>query len=212
MRARFHIVQTPPRRIHDPDQWFWYGANPADAPPPQVLNAEIVRRLGLLNAAVRRIRALGLRVLEQSISGTWPSQGEPTVLIERRRDQPIAPLLDAVTVRRWIPPADDPDALIGYATLDGVGVIWVERDRAPRPITTPEKRRCDACGHVGIDGGSTTESYCGRCDETVPYPTDDLCPICGATNCMLIACPKCGGRYSEAEENGDDTTSTGEPQ
>jgi len=69
---------------------------------------------------------------------------------------------------------------------------------------TPEKRCCDECGHSGTDGGSTRESYCAACGETVPYPTDDLCPECGATNCMMIACPECGGRYSLDEERGDD--------
>jgi hypothetical protein len=68
----------------------------------------------------------------------------------------------------------------------------------------PEKRRCDECGHAGADDGSTTESYCGFCGETVPYSDDDRCPECGAMNCMLIACPECGGHYSLDEENGDD--------
>ena len=68
----------------------------------------------------------------------------------------------------------------------------------------PEKRCCDECGHKGTDGGSTTESYCGSCGATVPYPEDDLCSECGATSCMLIACPECGGHYSLDEEQGDD--------
>lgn len=69
---------------------------------------------------------------------------------------------------------------------------------------TPEKRRCDECGHAGTDGGSKSESYCGGCGSTVPYPAEDVCPICGMTNCMLIACPECGGQYSLDEEQGDD--------
>lgn len=68
----------------------------------------------------------------------------------------------------------------------------------------PEKRRCDDCGHTGTDGGSTIASYCGACGQTVPYPEEDLCPACDAPNCMLIACPECGGRYSLTEEQGDD--------
>ena len=67
-----------------------------------------------------------------------------------------------------------------------------------------EKRYCNECGHTGTDGGSTSESYCGGCGETVPYPEEDLCPSCGKTNCMLIACPECGGRYSLDEDQGDD--------
>ena len=65
-----------------------------------------------------------------------------------------------------------------------------------------DKRRCDECGHTGTDGGSTSESYCGACGKTVPYPDWDLCPECGTTNRMLIACPECGGRYSLDEEHG----------
>ena len=68
---------------------------------------------------------------------------------------------------------------------------------------TPEKRCCDECGHTGTDGGSTSESYCGACGATVPYPEKDICQSCGATNCMLVACPKCGGRYSLDEEQSD---------
>lgn len=68
----------------------------------------------------------------------------------------------------------------------------------------PEKYCCDECAHAGTDGGSTIESYCGCCGETVLYPEADLCPSCGKTNCMLIACPECGGRYSLDEDQGDD--------
>ena len=63
-----------------------------------------------------------------------------------------------------------------------------------------ERRKCDDCGHSGDEGGSTTESYCGVCGSTVPYPKEDQCQECGATNCMLIACPECGGRYWEQDE------------
>lgn len=68
---------------------------------------------------------------------------------------------------------------------------------------TPEKRCCDECGHTGTDGRSTSESYCGACGATVPYPEKDICQSCGATDCMLVACPKCGGRYSLDEEQSD---------
>ena len=61
-------------------------------------------------------------------------------------------------------------------------------------------RHCDDCGHAGDEGGSTTESYCGACGATVPYPAEDRCQVCDATNCMLIACPECGGRYWEQDE------------
>lgn len=60
--------------------------------------------------------------------------------------------------------------------------------------------RCDNCGHTGDEGGSATESYCGACGTTVPYPTEDRCQECGAADCMLIACPKCGGRYWEHDD------------
>ena len=69
----------------------------------------------------------------------------------------------------------------------------------------PEKRYCDDCGHAGTDGGSTEESYCGGCGRTVPYPEEDLCPACGETNCMLIACPECGGEYMLDESDDIET-------
>ena len=71
-----------------------------------------------------------------------------------------------------------------------------------RPVgrPAPDLMVCDRCGHTGDDGGSTTESYCGACGATVPYPEDDKCTECGATNCMLIACPECGGRYRPESE------------
>lgn len=63
------------------------------------------------------------------------------------------------------------------------------------------KRICDSCYHNGDDAdASITESYCGSCGATVAYPKTDLCPACGDTNCMMLACPECGGRYSLIEE------------
>jgi hypothetical protein len=38
----------------------------------------------------------------------------------------------------------------------------------------------------------------------VPYPEKDLCPECGADNCMLIACPECGGEYVLEDDLVDD--------
>lgn len=64
---------------------------------------------------------------------------------------------------------------------------------------------CDECGHTGDDGGSTTESYCGACCATVQYPKEDRCQECGATNCMLIACPQCGGHYRPESDLVDDS-------
>jgi hypothetical protein len=73
----------------------------------------------------------------------------------------------------------------------------------------PERRVCLDCGHSGTDGGSTTESYCGACGSTVPYPDKDLCQECGHDNCMLIACPCCGGEYHlESDLLDDDTANT----
>lgn len=74
----------------------------------------------------------------------------------------------------------------------------------PIDKTEPEKRLCDSCGHKGDDRDSSdTESYCGSCGETVPYPKEDLCPACGAENCMMLACPKCGGLYRLDEQQSD---------
>lgn len=69
----------------------------------------------------------------------------------------------------------------------------------------PEKRCCAACGHTGSDmDASDTKSWCAGCMETVEYPVDDVCQECGATNCMMLACPECGGEYSLDEGDIDD--------
>lgn len=69
------------------------------------------------------------------------------------------------------------------------------------PEAECERRCCDDCGRMGRDGGSTRWSFCGGCQETVPYPDKDKCPACGAENQMLIACASCGGRYVLVEDD-----------
>lgn len=70
----------------------------------------------------------------------------------------------------------------------------------------PEKRCCASCGHKGSDAdASTTESHCSGCMETVAYPAEDVCPECGAANCMMLACPECGGEYSLVEDGDIET-------
>lgn len=57
-------------------------------------------------------------------------------------------------------------------------------------------RQCDGCGHIGINDDSTTDSYCSDCGWSGPSPDKDKCPGCGAVGTMVIACPKCSGRYT----------------
>lgn len=90
--------------------------------------------------------------------------------------------------------------------MDDGSPVCLQDERCPskRPaLERTELWKCDDCGHTGDGGGSTTESYCGACGATVPYPKEDRCQECGATNCMLIACPECGGRYWEHDECGE---------
>lgn len=71
-----------------------------------------------------------------------------------------------------------------------------------RPV--PEPHVCDDCGHCGTEP-SATESYCGHCGATVPYPEEDHCAECGHDNCMLLACPECGGQFRPGIELVDDS-------
>lgn len=89
----------------------------------------------------------------------------------------------------------------GVGFLDGKGEYQLVKIE-PSEDNESEKRRCESCGHKGDDGDSSdTESYCGSCGKTVLMPDADLCPACGAANCMMLACPKCGGLYSLDEQH-----------
>lgn len=118
-----HLHAVPARQIADPSQWFWSGGNPADAPPPRVLCAEVVRRLASINAVVRALRSLGVRILEQHIEGPYPANGDPMVRIERDPARPFGPVLDAMGRRAYIAMSD---RTLGCARIDGVVITWEE--------------------------------------------------------------------------------------
>lgn len=82
-------------------------STPARATPPRVLSGDRTERLARLNDAVRALRRLGVRIVGQSVDGEFPAAGEPTVRIERNRERPFAPFLDAAGPRIWTVTARD---------------------------------------------------------------------------------------------------------
>jgi hypothetical protein len=73
------------------------------------------------------------------------------------------------------------------------GATPIEREMTARG----ELRICDDCGFQGTSADSSDdEDYCSACGETIPHSREDKCSACGACNCLMLACPKCGGRFS----------------
>lgn len=68
---------------------------------PHVLSSERADRLARLNDATRALRKLGVRIVGQSVDGEFPADGEPSIRIERNRERPFAPFLDAAGPRIW---------------------------------------------------------------------------------------------------------------
>lgn len=65
----------------------------------------------------------------------------------------------------------------------------------------PERRHCDECGFIGTSGDASKEQdYCTACGGNSPAGGPDECANCGAKNHMVMACPKCGGRFSLDED------------
>nr|WP_312294659.1 hypothetical protein [Brevundimonas diminuta] len=63
-----------------------------------------------------------------------------------------------------------------------------------------ERRECDDCGFKGTsDDASKEQDYCTACGGNSPAGGPDDCAHCGAKNHMVMACPKCGGRFSPDE-------------
>ncbi|MGU2655628.1 hypothetical protein ACVFMH_16750 [Pseudomonas aeruginosa] len=62
-----------------------------------------------------------------------------------------------------------------------------------------EARQCVNCRHIGIND-SAEYAACHDCRWTGPEPDEDKCPRCGRENCMVAACPECGGRYELVAE------------
>lgn len=113
-------LTTPPRlfavRLADP--------NPTQ---PTVLNASVQARLQIINAAVRRLRAMGIRVLAHRVDGEFPSDDEPTVRIVREPAVSIAALLDAAGPRGyWTRVERGQRVTTAFCLFDGVLVLWEE--------------------------------------------------------------------------------------
>nr|WP_313425320.1 hypothetical protein [Brevundimonas diminuta] len=65
----------------------------------------------------------------------------------------------------------------------------------------PERRECDDCGFKGTsDDASKEQDYCTACGGNSQAGGPDECAHCGAKNHMVMACPKCGGRFSLDED------------
>lgn len=116
---------TPLRLIHATDHGYaWSGANPADAAPPRVLTGNATARLALLNAAMRRLREMGIRVASHSLAGEPFACGEPSIRIQRDPDVSLAALLDAAGSRNFW--QDAPGHVTVSCLFAGVCVIWEE--------------------------------------------------------------------------------------
>lgn len=107
---------TPLRLIH--------GESP-NRPEPAVLCQRTVGRLAQLNTAVRRLRELGVRVLETQVDGKWPADDEPLVRIARDPDLAFGEFLDEAGPRVW---AKRHGAATTHASalFHGVMVVWEE--------------------------------------------------------------------------------------
>jgi len=113
-----------PRPHHESD-CAWSGANPADAAPPRVLTRKATERLALLNAAMRRLRAMGIRVVAHSVAGEPFACGDPSIRIQRDPQVSLAALLDAAGSRNfWY---DTPGHVTVSCVFEGVVVIWEEQ-------------------------------------------------------------------------------------
>lgn len=88
---------------------------------PRVLSENLVSRLTAVNRAVRRLKAMGYRVIYQELE---PVVGcLPRIQIERRSDISIADLLDHSSVRNWIMSGGKK---LGYALFMDIAVWWEE--------------------------------------------------------------------------------------
>lgn len=103
------------------------GYNPAQR-PAHVLTSQATRHLARMNAAMRTLRTLGVRVLECHLEGGWPAINEPLIRIERDPQRPFAAFLDAAGPRQWVCIARDGVSIKTAACkLEGVWVVWEEQ-------------------------------------------------------------------------------------
>lgn len=65
-------------------------------------------------------------------------------------------------------------------------------------------RRCQKCGHVGVNDSLDGHAACHNCDWNGPEPDIDHCPECQDNNCMGAACPQCHGLYELLAETAID--------
>src|SRR5690606_34382883 len=56
-------------------------------------------------------------------------------------------------------------------------------------------RRCDDCGHAGINDSAPGRAACRECEWGGDAPSADQCPSCENNGCLTSACPRCGGLY-----------------
>jgi len=65
----------------------------------------------------------------------------------------------------------------------------------------PARRVCDECGFKGTSDDASKElDYCTACGGNSPTGGPDKRAHCDAKNHMVMACPKCGGRFSLDED------------
>lgn len=99
---------------------------PAERPPvPSVLCQHTVARLAMLNAAVRRLRELGVRIVGAQVNGEWPADDEPLVRIERDPLRSFGAFLDEAGPRVWAQ-LHGTKVAQASALFHGVMVVWEE--------------------------------------------------------------------------------------
>ncbi len=98
---------------------------PVPVRQPRVFNAERSVRLANLNAALRGLRTLGVRVLDVCLDGEFPApEGEPLVRIEHDPDRSFGAFLDAVGPRTYVHLVGTPKRV--GAHYQGVTLLWEE--------------------------------------------------------------------------------------
>jgi len=91
---------------------------------PRVLGAQAVTRLAALNAAMRRLREMGIRVASHSLAGEPFACGDPSIRIQRDPQVSLSALLDAAGSRNFW--QDAPGRVTVSCVFEGVCVIWEE--------------------------------------------------------------------------------------
>lgn len=99
-----------------------------------------------------------------------------------------------------LPCGEDASVMRSAATLVRANFSYDDADALTKeaPASVPaERRECDDCGFKSTsDDASKEQDYCTACGGNSPAGGPDECAHCGAKNHMVMACPKCGGRFS----------------